>query len=74
MQAVGDAMKTALENGTALTLIVLRHLQSPRWQMLQRFSGLASGFASIVQVTNQKIADGYSGMALALSDPSNENL
>ena len=41
--------------------------------MHQAFLVLASGFASIVQTTNQKIADGYNGMALALSDPSNED-
>ena len=72
VQAVGDAMKTALENGTALTIDSIATSAITSVANASGFSGLASGFASIVQVTNQKIADGYSGMALALSDPSNE--
>ena len=41
--------------------------------MHQAFQVLPRAFASIVQTTNQKIAEGYNGMALALSDPSNED-
>ena len=73
VQAVGDAMKTALENGTALTIDGITTSAITSVANGSGFSSLASGFASIVQTTNQKIAEGYSGMALALSDPSNED-
>ena len=72
VQAVGDAMKTALENGTALTIDSITTSAITAVANASGFSNLASNFASIVQTTNQKIAEGYSGMALALSDPSNE--
>ena len=73
VQAVGDAMKTALENGTALTIDSITTSAITAVANASGFSNLASNFASIVQTTNQKIAEGYSGMALALSDPSNED-
>ena len=37
------------------------------------FSSLASGFATIVNQTNQRIESGYEGMALALSDSASED-
>ena len=73
VQAVGDAMKTALENGTALTIDGITTSAISAVANASGFASLASNFASIVQTTNQKIAEGYSGMALALSDPSNED-
>ena len=72
VQAVGDAMKTALENGTALTIDSITTSAITSVANASGFSNLASNFASIVQTTNQKIAEGYGGMALALSDPSND--
>ena len=67
VQAVGDAMKTALENGTALTIDGITTSAISAVANASGFASLASSFASIVQTTNQKIAEGYNGMALALS-------
>ena len=58
VQAVGDAMKTALENGTALTIDGITTSAITSVANGSGFSSLASGFASIVQTTNQKIAEG----------------
>ena len=70
VQAVGDAMKTALENGTALTIDGMTSAISAVANA-SGFASLASSFASIVQTTNQKLLKGIT--ALALSDPSNED-
>ena len=72
-EAVNKFHKTALENGTALTIDSITTSAITSVANASGFSNLASNFASIVQTTNQKIAEGYSGMALALSDPSNED-
>ena len=66
-------MKTALENGTAITVDGISDSAIAAVANASGFSSLASNFASIVKTTNQKIAEGYSGMALALSDPTNED-
>ena len=63
----------SIENGTALTIDGITTFAITSVANASGFSNLASSFASIVQTTNQKIAGGPSGMALALSDPSNED-
>ena len=73
MKAVGDAMKTALENGTALTVDSISNSAIAAVANGSGFSSLASGFATIVNQTNQRIESGYEGMALALSDSASED-
>ena len=73
VQAVGDAMKTALENGTALTIDNISDSAIAAVANGSGFSNLATNLATIVRATNEKIAEGYSGMAVALSDPTNDD-
>ncbi len=61
VQAVGDAMKTALENGTALTIDGITTSAITSVANASGFSNLASSFASIVQTTNQKLRKGITG-------------
>ena len=65
--------ENGLRNGTALTIDGITTSAISAVANASGFASLASSFASIVQTTNQKIAEGYNGMALALSDPSNED-
>ena len=66
-------MKTALENGTALTVDSISNSAIVAVANGSGFSSLASGFATIVNQTNQRIESGYEGMALALSDSASED-
>ena len=74
VQAVGDAMKTALENGTALTINSVTEVCYFCSCKCVRFFESCIWAASIVNTTNQKIAAGYNGMAVALSDQQTKTL
>ena len=73
VKAVGDAIKTALDAGTALTVDTISSSAITAVANASGYSSIASGLATIVQATNEKIADAYSGMAAALLDPTDSD-
>ena len=65
------AITTALENGEAITVSDIATSAITSVANASGFSSLASSFVSIVNAANTKIEQGYSGLASALSDPTN---
>ena len=71
VKAVGEAITTALENGQAITVSDIATTAITSVANASGFSSLAASFVTIVNAANSKIEAGYSGLASALSDPTN---